>query len=213
MKHHRNFHPADGHKTQGVNCPDLIALITYGDSATVRSRLVSAFDPTFASTIGKLDKITPGYTNTAAGLRAGVDLLSQAPRGLRRRLWLLSDGAANVDVNGINPQVQRARKAWININTVGFGDPREFDERALRAIAAGTHNGKYMEATTAEALSKVFRKAAGRRGGRFSKGEATAFVIDTSGSMFFQKMNGRSRIEVVKSAMYGLITWKQRVWS
>lgn len=213
MKHHREFRPAASHKTKGINCPDLVALITYGDRATVRSRLVSAFDPSFATTVSKLDQITPGYTNTAAGLRAGVDLLSQAPRGLRRRLWLLSDGAANVDVGGITPQVQRARKSWININCVAFGDRREFDERALRAIAAGTHNGKYMEATTAEALSTVFRKAAGRRGGRFSKGEATAFVIDTSGSMFFQKMNGRSRIEVVKSAMFGLLTYKQRVWS
>jgi Mg-chelatase subunit ChlD len=217
MKHHPNIGRPARSPERGVRCPDLVALITFGDDATVRSRLVSAFDPDLALAVNKLDQVTPGYTNVAAGIRAGVDLLSQAPRGLRRRLWLLSDGAANRPIFGtakaIEAQVRRARDAWVNINAVGFGDPSQFDERALRAIAAGTHNGRYMEATTAEALSSAFRGAAGRRGGGFSKGEATAFVIDASGSMFAERMGGRPRIEVVKSAMWGLLTLKQRVWS
>ncbi len=58
----------------------------------------------------------------------------------------------------------------------------------------------------------MFRGAAGHRG-RFAKGEATAFVIDASGSMFSERMDGRPRMQVVKSAMYGLIAYKQANWS
>jgi len=210
MLHHHQFHRSPA---AGVRCPDLVSLITFGDDATVHCGLVSAFDPKLAATVDGLDRLTPGWTNTAAGLRAGVDLLSRAPRGLRRRLWLLSDGRTTHGLAGIAPTVARARKCWININTVGFGDPREFDEPALRAIAAGTHNGRFLMADTAEKLGQVFRKAAGHREGRFARGEATAFVIDASGSMFAEKMNGRQRMQVVKKAMYGLIAYKQAMWS
>lgn len=93
-----------------------------------------------------------------------------------------------------------------------FGDPNQYNAEALKAIAAGTHNGKFMTAHTAEKLGEVFRGAAGHRG-RFAKGEATAFVIDASGSMFSERMDGRPRMQVVKSAMYGLIAYKQANWS
>lgn len=209
MKHQNSFAPV---RETGIRCPDQLALITYGDTATLRCGLVSAYDAKFASAVDRLDKLTPGWTNTAAGLRAGIDLLRGAPRGLRLRLWLLSDGKANIDVGQIMPQVARARKSWVNINAIGFGDPQEYDAAALKAIAAGTHNGKFMTAHTAEKLGELIQGAAGRRG-RMSKGEATVFVIDASGSMFFQKMDGRQRMKVVKSAMFSLIKYKQQMWS
>ena len=212
-KHRPAPAPAKTTAGTGTRCPDMLSLVTFGDQAAVRSPLVSAFDAGLAGTVGKLDKITPGWTNIAAGLRVGVDLLSAAPRGLRRRLWLLSDGRANVDVAGIMPQVARARDAWININTIGFGDPNDYDEAAMRAISQGTHNGRFMSAHTAEKLHEVFRGVGRATRERFGKGEATCFVIDTSGSMFSEQMGGRPRIEVVKSAVFGLIAYKQANWS
>lgn len=210
--HQHNAHPAPVEK--GIRCPDLVALVTFGDDARVQCGLSSAFDPAFAAKVVGLGKVTPGWTNIAAGMRAATDLLNAAPRGLRKRMWVLSDGRATHQVERIMPEAHRARERWININTIGFGDPNQFDEAMLKAVAGATHNGKFMLADTAEKLGEIFRKSAGRADHqRMTKGEATAFVIDTSGSMFCETMNGRRKIDVVISAMTGLITWKQKIWS
>lgn len=198
----------------GINCPDMVSLVAFNTRTTILSPFVGAFDAGFATAIKNLPNVQQGYTNVTAGLRTGIDLLAKMPSGLRRRLWLLTDGDANAEEDAIPAQVQRAVREWININTIGFGDPGDFNRGLLTKIAGDTHNGRYFEASTVAAIGDVFRKAAGHRPKAVHhRGEAAVFVIDTSGSMFEQRMGGRRRIDVVQDALYGLVMYKQQVWS
>jgi Mg-chelatase subunit ChlD len=122
-------HPRPATAEKGIRCPDLLALVTFGDDARVQCRLSSAFDPVFAAKVIGLGKVEPGWTNIAAGMRAGTNLLAAAPRGLRKRMWVLSDGRATHQVERIMPEAKRARENWININTIGFGDPKRLVRR------------------------------------------------------------------------------------
>jgi Mg-chelatase subunit ChlD len=195
----------------------MLSLIGFNDNAKVLSPFVSAFDANFVKAVQGLPAAVGGYsTNLTSGLRLANDLIGRMPKGLRRRIWLLSDGGGNhpEDIaGGILPEVERARQQYTNINTIGFGDPGQFDKALLTRIASTTHNGKFFEVTTINALGATFRRAAGHRSSTNHRGEASVFVIDCSGSMVLFNMGDRKRIEVVRDAMTSLIIYKQAVWS
>lgn len=196
-----------------IRCPDLNMLITYNDTAIAQCRLVGAYDHAFVKAVLSLNELVGGCsTNITSGLRMANDHLGQTPRGLLRRIWLLTDGQANVETEGVVAEVQRAVRQFTNINTVGFGNSGEFNKQQLTWIANSTHNGRYYEATTVAAIGGVFRHTAKHRRNLDHRGEATAFVIDTSPSMR-EPMGGRQRIEVLAEAMMVLLTYKQNVWS
>jgi Mg-chelatase subunit ChlD len=196
-----------------IRCADLVALVAFNDQGKVLRRFVSAFDSAFAKAVQALPSAVDGsWTNITDGLRVANDLLGRMPRGLRRRVWLLSDGCANPANNAIWDEVARARAQWTNINTVGFGNPHEFDRGLLARIAGQTHNGRYYEATTVAALGQAFRCATSSSKGAIHRGEATVFCIDTSGSMS-AAMEGQRRIEAVRDALNSLLIYKQKMWS
>lgn len=200
--------------SRGIRCPDMLALVAFSEKATVLSSFVGAFDAGFAGAVQKLPEAARhgGMTNMTAGLRAANDMISRMPRGLRKRIWCLSDGGANAEVEGLWREVNRAVSQWTNINTIGFGNRGEFDEDLLKRIAAATHNGRYFEATTVAALGQAFRRGSGHPRPNGHRGEATVFVIDASASMT-DAMEGSTRIEVVRNAMNDLVRWKQANWS
>ena len=212
---HHPRHAGNGVVDAGrIHCPDMMALVAFSESATTLSPFAGAYDGKFAAAVQQLPAVAGrgGTTNMTAGLRAANDLIARMPRGLRRRVWLLSDGGANVEVDGLWQQVTRAAAQHCNINTIGFGNRGEFDDQLLRRIAGATHNGKYCEATTIAALGQAFRRAAGQGHAVNHRGEATVFCIDTSASMT-SPMEGRTRIAAVRNAMNDLIVWKQANWS
>ena len=199
---------------EGIRCADMLSLVGFNDNAKILSPFVSAFDANFVKAVLGLPAAVSGSsTNLTAGLRVANDLIGRMPKGLRRRIWLLTDGDANAEIDGILRQVERARQQYTNINTIGFGDPGQFNKGLLTAIASATHNGKYFEVTTINALGATFRRAAGHQPRTNHRGEATAFVIDCSGSMVICSMGGRKRIEVVRDAMTDLLHYKQSNWS
>lgn len=198
------------HKSQGIKCPDLIALVTFGDTATVVCDFVGAFDPKFVSSVLKLPGYVKGCTNLNAGVLRAVHLLKNAPDGLYRKIYLLSDGGENIGAEKTMQTVAFAKKNRINIVTIPFGKFHD-DIKKMQAIADATHNGKMMAAHDAEQLAKVFKNTVPRSKG-FSRGEASVFVIDVSASMS-ESMDGKTRIEVVVQALIGLIKYKQAVWS
>jgi Mg-chelatase subunit ChlD len=204
-------------RPQGIQCPDMLSLIGFNDDAQLLSPFVSAFDAKFVNaTQGLPAAVGGGSTNITAGLRLANNLLSRMPKGLRRRIWLLSDGGGNHPEDlrgGITSEVERARQQFTNVNCIGFGDPGQFNKELLTRISNATHNGKYFEATTISALGATLRRAAGPRQHVNHRGEATAFVIDCSGSMVLFKMGERRRIDVVRDAMVDLIRYKQAMWS
>lgn len=211
-----NHHTGNGVSTHSgeIRCPDMLALITFSEGAAVLSPFVGAFDSKFVKAVKELPDAARrgGMTNMTAGLRAANDMISRMPRGLRKRIWCLSDGGANAEVEGLWREVNRAVSQWTNINTIGFGNRGEFDEDLLKRIAAATHNGRYFEATTVTALGQAFRRGSGHPRPNGHRGEATVFVIDASASMT-DAMEGSTRIEVVRNAMNDLVRWKQANWS
>lgn len=196
-----------------IRCADMVALVVFNDRGKALSGFVSAFDGTFARVIQTLPGAVSGTsTNLTDGLRVANDLVGRMPGGLRRRIWLLTDGQANNEADAIWREVSRAKQQRTNINTVGFGNPHEFDRDLLVRIAAATHNGRYHEATTVAALGQAFRRGTSSRPGAQHKGEVTVFCIDTSGSMM-SAMGNQRRIEAVRDALNGLLIYKQKMWS
>jgi Mg-chelatase subunit ChlD len=155
-------------------------------------------------------KVSGSGTNITDALRKSLDMALKAPPGAQRRIWLLSDGEAIIETEGIFVMADRVRDAHININVVGFGD--SYDERTLRAIADRTHAGKFIPVNSLRALSAAL--VANSSGGHGIKrhhhrAEYTILAIDCSPSMN-DAMEGRKKIEVVREAIFHLLHWKQQ---
>jgi Mg-chelatase subunit ChlD len=195
-----------------IHCADMLALVVFNDNAKSIGGFVSAHDTAFIKAVHALPSAVGGSTtNITAGLRVANDMLARMPHGLRRRIWLLTDGHAKCEVAGIWKEVHRAKAAYTNINALGIGDPDEFDRDLLMRIAGATHRGRYYEPQTIAALGCAFRDGAARKVSH--KGEATVFVIDASGSMVLGKMGDKTRIEAVREAMVALVNYKRQMWS
>ena len=200
QRHHRHLY-----------APDQIALTGFNDDGFRINGFAEPHDARLQSRIGTLDRSIRGsYTNIAGGLGVSIELLTRAPRGALRRLWCLSDGHSNRQTNQIMPRVQEARDAWININTIAFGN--EADRRLLQQIAAGTHNGKFFEAQDLLSLTQVFTKGAHRLKRRHHRQEYTVICLDLSGSMM-GRMGATRKIDVVSEALLSLLAYKQSTFA
>jgi Mg-chelatase subunit ChlD len=191
---------------------DKIALTGFNDSGFVIALPADPFAPWLHERVNKLpSKIGGQHTNIADGLRKSLDVLAKAPRGALKRIWLLSDGHPNIETDAILPMADRAREAWVNVNTIGFGDPNGYDEGLLRAISARTHNGKFVPVQSLRELSAALITNAPRQRieRRRHRAEYTILAVDCSGSMTLP-MEGRQRIEVVREAVFHLLNWKQK---
>lgn len=193
--------------------PDLLGLVGFSSAALTLVPPCSAFDGRLQEAVGKLPAHVGGQTNLAAGLRQSVKLLMQIPRGVLRRIWLLSDGQANCEQEFISTAVAEARAGWINVNTIGFGD--QFDRATLEAVAAGTHRGHFVEVRGLRALTDTLladQRPPRSNGRRQHRVECTVLALDLSGSMS-EPMEGRKKIEVVQEAVGRLLAFKQRCFS
>jgi len=152
-------------------------------------------------------------TNIADGLRRAVELLSTTWDGVLRRCWLLSDGEPNIDVGSIAVVVEQARRARININTIGFGD--QYDEALLRQIAGATHHGTFFPVRTLRQLTEVLVRSDngnGRPNHRRFRRETTVLCIDLSPSMA-EPMEGRRKIDVAEEAIRHLLFYKRKMFA
>lgn len=200
------------HRTssQTLLCPDLLALVVFAEKAAMISPFVSAYDPNFKKAVMSLPDQIASCTNLTAGIRLSTELLSQAPRGLRRRVWCLSDGQDNVETDLLAFEVARARKNHININTIAFGFDAQASPDRLASVSAGTRTGRFVSVGHAKRLGQVLKDTPRRN--QAHQGEATVFCIDVSPSM--RDVAGRgSKIEIVRDVMLNLIEYKQKMWS
>jgi Mg-chelatase subunit ChlD len=172
-----------------------------------------AFDHRLQAAITTLSSRCAGGTNLTAGLRESLTLLKQAPPGYLRRLWLLTDGEPNAEVDGILPTVADACAAWVNINTIGFGD--SYNRGLLERIAVGTHRGRFVPVQSLRELTDVLLadQRSARAGGRWHhRAEVTVLALDLSPSML-GPMEGRTKVAVVQEAVTRLLAFKQRCFS
>ncbi|MCO6042688.1 VWA domain-containing protein [Aeoliella sp. ICT_H6.2] len=192
--------------------PDRIALVGFHGKGFVIARPAAPHADWLQSRIQQLPAKVGAATNLTDGLRTAVRICEKTPPGILRRIWLLSDGYPNREESGIDDAVAAARQARVNVNTIGFGD--EYDERLLRRISGGTHNGKFIPVRTMRELTAALVQSSGgpprRRGSRRS--ETTVLAIDLSYSML-DPMEGRPKIEVVQDVLMQLLHYKQQCFS
>lgn len=199
---HSTFRPLVG--------SDKLALVGYHDKAFVRAKPTHAFAPWLQERIFELpQRIGGSSTNITDGLRVAASLLLSQPKGVLRRIWLLSDGEANVEREQLGILMPQLNQAYINVNTIGFGD--SFDEPLLRWIARQTHSGQFCPVNTLRDLSATLTQANVQHTGyRMHRPEVTVFAIDCSPSMTMS-MEGKRRIDVVVEALTHLLNYKQRL--
>lgn len=191
---------------------DRIGLVGFHDRGFVIARFAEPFVPWLQERTLQLHaRIGGASTNLTDGLRKAVSLLSQAPAGALRRAWLLTDGYPNRETDQLYRVADDARRAYINVNTVGFGD--RYDADLLRRISGMTHNGKFVPVSTLQALTDALTLA-GRPSGssRQHRMEFTVFAIDLSGSML-DAMDGKRKIEIMEQAILYLLHYKQQCFA
>jgi hypothetical protein len=199
-----------GGRTYGC---DQVGIVGFNTTAFPLVPPCPAFDHRLQAAIATLPSRCTGGTNLTAGLRESLALLKQAPSGYLRRLWLLTDGEPNCEVDGIFPAVADAGAAWVNINTIGFGD--SYDRGLLERIAAGTHRGRFVPVQSLRELTDALLadQRPARAGGRWHhRAEVTVLALDLSPSMR-GPMEGRTKLAVVQEAVTRLLALKQRCFS
>lgn len=112
---------------------DRVAIVRYDNQA----QLVLALTDDHSLALSHLGALRAGgMTALAAGLWEGVEALGAASAGRSRKLFLLSDGQANVgetDPARIAAGVAGAASSGIRFSTFGLGE--HYDENLLEAIA------------------------------------------------------------------------------
>ncbi len=200
------------HHRYVVHAPDRISIVGFNEEGFQIALPAEPHAHWLQERSQRLHKHVKGRTNIADGLRVGIEMCKKTPRGILRRIWLLSDGEANVNPGGIWPMVQRAYKSHININTIGFGN--SFDESTLRKISASTHRGKFVPVKSLRELTNTLThfSSNGNSNGFHHRSETTVLVIDLSASMGWA-MGNKTKVQVVEEAILHLLLMKQKMFS
>lgn len=200
-------------KRRVITGSDRIGFVGFHDHAFVISPLANVGDPKLQQRALVLHTKPNGATNVTDGLRKSVNLLRNSPKGVLKRIWLLSDGEANIEQDRIFSVVADARRHYININTIGFGD--SFDGKLLCRIAKSTHNGRFFSVRNLRQLTAVLLADAKKNPlvtRRQHRAENTVLAIDCSISMN-GAMENTTKIRVVEEAVLQLLLYKQRLFS
>lgn len=135
---------------------DRLALISFDDAVTVNAPFGATLDR--AALKAQVAKLQPrGGTNIHDGLRAGLDMLGDAPPSDRQnRVIFLSDGlatAGNTSTSAIIEMATSRITRGIGLTTIGVGN--DFDAPLMRGLAErGAGNFYYVE--DAAAADEVF---------------------------------------------------------
>jgi hypothetical protein len=194
---------------------DMIGLGIFHDDYRLIANPVEAHNAKLQELITSLpDQVGGRGTNLTAGLLGAVRMADRAPAGCLRRVWVLSDGDPNTDVDGLYRAVDEARKRRININTIGFGNPgaRQYDPELLKRISKATHNGRFVPVDSLRSLSRTLVGNQTSHHRRHHRQEITVMSIDCSLSMNTD-MEGKRRIDVVVEALTHLLHYKQQCFS
>ena len=70
-----------------------------------------------------------------------------------------------METEAILPLADKARDAWINIDTIGFGDPNGYDKNLLLMISSRIHSEKFVPVQSLRELSAaLITSASGQQG-------------------------------------------------
>ncbi len=210
----RKHQAASRHPVRKVYGADRIGLCGFHDRGFVIAKPAEAHAAWLQERGQQLhQKVGGSGTNLTDGLRKAVEMLQRTPRGILRRIWLLTDGYPNREIESMVSVVEAARRSYINVNTIGFGDT--YDEDLLRRISGATHNGKFVPVRTLQQLTDALVLSANGNNSRHRprhQAETTILAIDLSPSMT-GSMGGKTKIRVVEEAVLHLLHYKQQCFS
>jgi len=128
------------------------------------SRLVHPLVPVgpgLGHLLGAVQSLRPdGVTNLSAGLGMALGELQRA-RTRHRNLVVITDGAANEDVEQLPGLLRRAQSARVRIFTIGVGNRKDGDyDRDLLLRLAKATGGRFSSAHSFGALCQALRRVA-----------------------------------------------------
>lgn len=143
---------------KNLRTEDLFSLVVFDDEAQVSIPLQKVSSKSaLIHTIRQIEQ--GGSTNLTAGWMLGRDELKKTPKGVRRRLLLLSDGQLNQGI--VDPdQVGRivgsgVEQDRVRTSCLGFGDG--YNEVLLMALAK-VSGGDFHDADTPEKLPVILKE-------------------------------------------------------
>jgi Ca-activated chloride channel family protein len=142
-----------------LHADDSIAIVTFGDSASLILTPTSAAEPDVI--LRAIDGLSPGgSTNVQAGLELGYDIAALGHRsGAVDRVVLASDGVANVgltDADSILQRIDREVDAGVELVSIGVG-MGNFNDVLLEQLA-NRGNGFYTYVNDRLEADRVFGK-------------------------------------------------------
>jgi Ca-activated chloride channel family protein len=140
-----------------LRADDSVAIVTFGDTATMVLRPTSAAEP--EQILSAITQLQPGgSTNAQAGLELGYDVAALGHRsGAMDRVVLASDGVANVgltDADSILQRIDREVDAGIELVSIGVG-MGNFNDVLLEQLA-DRGNGFYTYINDRVEAERVF---------------------------------------------------------
>ena len=131
---------------------DSLNLITYSDNSRllIEKGNVSQRD----QLLTKIDMIkTEGGTNLYEGLFQGINISKKDRNSFKnKRVFLFSDGMANVGISDHKSILQLVKNQEIQVNSFGVGS--DYDEHLMTSIAR-EGNGEYFYIDSPQAIKKV----------------------------------------------------------
>lgn len=204
--HHHRPHSGGGNR-KGT---DLIGVIGFHDKAFPISLPAEPWGNKLGQRVRTLPNRIGGATDIAGALRLALDMSRKCPKGSRRRIWLLSDGDANINVQDAIPAARAIAKARINLNVVAFGEAA--NSQFLKTLAAQTHNGKFVSVHSLQQMSAALKRDSIVKRKSQHRQEVAILCVDCSYSMTSGDMGGMTRIEAVRDAIQALCSYKAQVW-
>ena len=129
----------------------MYGLVGFGDAASTYQQLTFQF----GLILSQGEMLHPeGMTNLTAGLREGLEMMG-GKFAEKKRMILLSDGQANVEVDRLNQYLSLCRERGVIVDTISFGTSA--DKVRLRDIAQKT-GGIFSDADSVEELQKVYAR-------------------------------------------------------
>lgn len=138
---------------------DVVQLIAYDDTVwNVFENARGSARETLHSVVNGIK--AGGNTNLSGGIAAGAELFEKyAHPGFSKRMFVLSDGLANVGVQskeGIKKEVTKYEEQGVIIDSFGIGE--DFDEAMMKGIAQAGH-GQFFFLESAEVIVPLMTKA------------------------------------------------------
>jgi uncharacterized protein with von Willebrand factor type A (vWA) domain len=160
------------------------------------------------TSVAKLDKnITGGMTNYTDALRQALDMLVRVPDTYGKHIYFVADGMDNVKRDGLDAQIERARRMRVRIYAIPIGCTAARHTFNLKRLYDMAHNtdGNVKAVSRIKELAEHFTGLAARGGRNLGQSVAKVIIVDTSGSMA-EPWDRGTKIEALRTVLFRFLS-------